>query len=67
MTMINPTTGWFEIVEVPKYDLDEVKKGNDEYIDKSYASISQLFKNKWLRRYPRPQKIMFDNGSSLLC
>ena len=34
MMMIDPTTGWFEIVEIPKFGLDEVTGGNDEYIDK---------------------------------
>ena len=34
MTMIDPTTGWLEIVEIPMFDLDEVMAGNDEYTDK---------------------------------
>ena len=34
MTMIDPTTGWFEIVKIPMFDLKEVTGGNDEYIDK---------------------------------
>ena len=29
MTMIDPAMGWFEIVKVPTYDLDEVSGGND--------------------------------------
>ena len=33
MKMINQDMGWFEIVKVPKFDLDNVKGGNDEYID----------------------------------
>ena len=32
-TMIDHATGWFEIFEVPTYDLDEVMGGNYEYID----------------------------------
>ena len=28
MTMFNPTMGWFEIVEVLTYDLDEITGGN---------------------------------------
>ena len=32
--MIDPATGWFNIVEMPTYDLDEVTGGNYEYIDK---------------------------------
>ena len=34
MTMIEPTTGWFKIVEIPTYYIDEVTGGNDDYIDK---------------------------------
>ena len=50
MTFIDPSTGWFEIAEVPS-------------TDKSSARISQLFNQTWLNRYPRPQKVRFDNGS----
>ena len=32
--MIDPATGWFEIFEIPTFDLDELTAGNDEYIDK---------------------------------
>ena len=34
MTMIDPDKGWFESVEVPTYELNEVMGGNDEYIYK---------------------------------
>ena len=34
MTMIYPATGWFEIIEIPTFDLDEVMAGNDKNIDK---------------------------------
>ena len=34
LKMIDPATGWFEIVEMPTYDLDEVTGGNNEYTDK---------------------------------
>ena len=30
MTMTDPATGWFEIVEVPKFNLDEVTRVNYE-------------------------------------
>ena len=33
-TMIDPATGWFDIVQVPTFDLEEATRGNDEYIDK---------------------------------
>ena len=50
MTMINPTTGWFEISEVPMYGLYEVMGSDDDYIDKSYFRVSQLFNSTCLSR-----------------
>ena len=43
MTMIDSGTVWLKIVEIPMFDLDEVTAGNDEYIDKSTARVSQFF------------------------
>ena len=63
MMMIYPATGWFKIVKINMFDLEGVAIGNDEYIDKSSARVSQLFKNTWLCRYSRPQKVVFGNGS----
>ena len=48
MTMIDPATCWFKIVEIPTFELEEVTKGNDKYTYKSSARVSQLFNNKWL-------------------
>ena len=50
MTFIDPATGWFEIAEVP-------------LIDQTSARMSKLFDEVWLARYPRPRKVIFDNGS----
>jgi hypothetical protein len=47
--MIDPATGWFEIVEAT---------------NKSASSIQDLFHNTWLAPYPRPQFIVFDNGNA---
>ena len=63
MTIIGPTTGWFDIVEIPTFELGKVALINYEYIDKSSARVSQMFNNTWLCRYPRPRKVVFDNGS----
>ena len=60
MTMIDPATGWFDIIKKPTFDLEEV---NDEYIDTSSARVSQFFNNTWLCRYPRPHRVVFENGS----
>ena len=32
MTIIEPVTGWLEIVDIPMFDLNEVMSGNYEYI-----------------------------------
>ena len=64
MTMLDPVTGWFEIAEVPDYIVDDINKKNiTREIDKSSARISRLFDQYWLARYPRPKKVIFDNGS----
>jgi hypothetical protein len=63
MTMIDPATGWFEIAEVPSFNIEDVKKGNTQLIDKTSARISQVFNQVWLSRYPRPRRVVLDNGS----
>ena len=50
VTMIDPATGWFKIVEIPTLDLNDLTDVNDEYIDKSSTGVSQLFNNTWLCR-----------------
>jgi hypothetical protein len=45
--MIDPATGWFEIVEAN---------------NKSATSIQYLFHNTWMARYLQRQVIVFDNG-----
>jgi hypothetical protein len=54
LTMIDPVTGWFEVVDL---------KGDIEDKTKSAASVMAAFDETWLSRYPRPQEIGFDNGS----
>ena len=64
MTMLDPVTGWFEIVEVPNYVIEDIKhKTTRETVDKTSARISRLFDQTWLSRYPRPRRVIFDNGS----
>jgi hypothetical protein len=48
LIMIDPATGWFEIVKAT---------------NKPAKSIQDLFHNTWLARYPRSQFIVFDNGN----
>ena len=79
LTMIDPATGWFEIVELPvlepvSSDAPDTKKGRkrkrghddkpkEAYFDKSSAMISSLVNKTWFCRYPRCQHIIYDNGS----
>ena len=60
--MIGPYTGGLEIFEIPMYNVDKVMGSNDDYIDKLCGRVSQLFNNAWICRYPRPRKVVFDNG-----
>ena len=65
MTMLDPVTGWFEIVKVPNQIVIDIKNkmNQQELIDKSSAHISCLFDQTWLARYLCPKKVVFDNGS----
>ena len=66
LTMIDPATGWFEIVELPNTEVQYVRKGEEVVeviIDKSSACISRLFNKTWLSRYPKARSIIYDNGS----
>ena len=45
--MINPVTGWFEIME---------------YNNKREISIANLVGTMWLYRYPRPIETTYDQG-----
>jgi hypothetical protein len=47
-TVIDPATGWFKCIEVP---------------NKESFTVMEAFNNHWLSRYPRPQRIHFDNGT----
>ena len=62
LTMIDPTptTGWFEMVELPvieifKTDGDDVNMS--ETFDKTSSQIAKLFNKSWFRRYPRPRYV----------
>ena len=47
LTMIDPATGWFEIVTVPNKQADEV---------------SNILEQVWLNRYPYPTQVIMDRG-----
>ena len=63
VTVIGPATGWFEIIKLLMYDLDEFMGVNDEYIDKTSTRVRHFFNNIWLKIYPHPKKVVFENGS----
>ena len=65
MTFINPSTGWFKIVEVPLYNSKEVKIGSKKYVNKTSVIMRQLFNNTRLSRFPIPRRVVFDNDSKL--
>jgi hypothetical protein len=51
MTMIDPATGWFEIVQIPNKRADV---------------LSNLLEMTWLTRYPFPQKCICDRGTEFM-
>ncbi len=68
LTMIDHTTSWFKIVELPtvaqettvpltgkgkKITFDKNNKVEEPYFDKSSAQISNLVYKTWFSRYPR--------------
>jgi len=74
LTMIDPATSWFEIVELPVVENSptalsslskkiQKTKEKEPYFDKSSEQISTLVYKTWFSRYPRCQKIIYDNGS----
>ena len=48
LTVIDPATGWFEIVQ---------------YNEKQAAKIANLVEQTWLCRYPLPTIITYDQGN----
>jgi hypothetical protein len=78
LTMINPATSWFEIVELPtvaqemtvppagkgkKVTFAKITEVAEPYFDKRSAQISNLVYKTWFSRYPRCRYIIYDNGS----
>ncbi len=78
LTMINPATSWFKIVELPtvaqETTVPPASKGKkvtfvkntkvaEPYFDKSSAQISDLVYKTWFSRYPRCCYKIYNNGS----
>ncbi len=74
LTMIDPATSWFEIVELPTVKVTVPKGGKDkkatcldytkdaEIFDKTSAQISNLVFKCWFSRYPCCCYMIYDNG-----
>ena len=70
LTMINPATSWFEVVELPlirqlKTITVDGKESSivEEIFDKTSERIAWLVNKMWLSRYPRCRYIIYNNGS----
>jgi len=50
-TIIDPFTGWVEILPIRNKESD---------------NVSNLFEQQWLRRYPRPARCIYDAGSEFI-
>ncbi len=69
LTMINPTSSWFEVVELPTIMRLMTKTGNgkertikEEIFNKSSDQISWLVNKIWLCRYPWCCYLIYDSG-----
>jgi hypothetical protein len=77
LTMIDPATSWFKIVELPtvRVTVPKVGKGKKatcldytkdaEIFDKTSAQISNLVCKCWFSRYPCCCYMIYNNGSEL--
>ncbi len=70
LTMINPSSSWFEIAELPivKQLRWQTVNGKeliiaDEIFDKTSERIAKLVNKTWLCRYQRCHHLIYDNGS----
>jgi len=70
LTMIDPASSWFEIVELPlvtrlrtiNVNGKELLQSEDIF-DKTSDRIAKLVNKTWLSRYPRCRYMIYDNGS----
>jgi hypothetical protein len=74
LTMIDPTSSWFEIAELPVVEQLRRQKVNgkellvaDEIVDKTSERIAKLVNKTWLCRYPWCCYLIYDNGSEFNC
>jgi hypothetical protein len=70
LTMIDPATSWFKVVELPLVCRLKTMTVNgkessivEEIFDKTSERIARLVNKTWLSRYPRCHYIIYNNGS----
>ena len=78
VTMIDPVTSWFEMVELlvsqlPEFDIpmstkrlkgtDTQKQHEEPYFDETSATVGTLINRTWFSLNPHSQYIVYDNGS----
>ncbi len=70
LTMIDPASSWFEIVELPLAKRlttmmvnGKEKVSKEPIFDKSSNQIARLVNKIWLCRYPQCCHLIYDNGS----
>ncbi len=68
--MIDPTSSWFEITELPAVEHLHRQTVNgkelliaDENFDKTLEHIAKLVNKTWLCRYPQCCYLIYDNGN----
>ena len=67
-TIIDSTTGWFKMVELPPIVKQVIKKGKtteEVVVDKSPAEVASLFNQQWLSHYARAKYGTYNNGSEI--
>ena len=66
LTVIDPATYWFDMVELPLM-IVEKQTGKiiktSEIFDKTAKQVARLVNQSWFSRYPQPKVIIYDNGS----
>jgi hypothetical protein len=70
LTMINPASSWFKIVELPIVEqlCQQTVDGKElliagEIFDKTSERTAKLVNKTWLCRYPQCHHLIYDNGS----
>ena len=71
LTMMDPATNWFKIVELPVVD----RPGSDisnlnvsaEYFDKTSQQVARLVNKLWFCRYPHCKHFFLTMAANLIC